>query len=353
MSSLAIGVQRRAPGSKDNHIAFSAKAAHTGKVPRSPRTVWFLIVPRTGLLNIAGPWEVFNHANDVLDGTAYRTELFGTQAPTVATRHDLVVAGVRPLPRNPARLPDIAIVSGAPRRRPAAEQQPVVAWVRRHQPRLPRLVSICTGAFLLGAAGVLDGRRATTHWMYLDDLRARFPAARVVDEGVFVEDRGVWTSAGITAGIDLALALVEADHGRETALAVARRLVLFRRRSGNQAQFSAAVPAQEEPPQLQDVSAFVRAHLAEALPVQRLARGVGMSPRSLSRWCRAHLDESPAELVRRLRLEEARRLLEDTSLSLKEITARAGLGDASTLWRVFTQRLGVTPAAYRERFAAA
>ena len=326
---------------------------HTGSVAARSKRVWFLVVPRTGLLNIAGPWEVFNHANDVLGRSAYQTALFGPQSPTLATRHDLIVGGIRPLARNPAQLPDIAIVSGAPRGRPAAEQQAVVDWVRRHQARIPRLVSICTGAFLLGAAGVLDGRRATTHWMYLDELRARFPGAQVVDQGVFVEDRGVWTSAGITAGIDLALALVEADHGHDIAMAVARRLVLFLRRSGNQAQFSEAPRRHEETPPLHDVSAFVLAHLAESLPVQRLARGVGMSQRSLSRWCREHLDQSPAELVRRLRLEEARRLLEETTLPLKEITVRTGMGDASTLWRVFTQHLGVTPAAYRERFAAA
>ena len=321
---------------------------------RAPKQVWFLVVPRVGALSIAGPWEVFGHANDVLGWTAYRTALYGPQAPAVTTRHDLIVAGIRPLPRTPARLPDIAIVAGAPRDRPAAEQQPVVAWLRRHHGRIPSLVSICVGAFLLGAAGVLDGRRATTHWMALDELRARFPKAQVVDQGIIVEDRGVWTSAGITAGIDLALALVEADHGRKIAMAVARRLVLFLRRSGNQAQFSeASRPREESPPRLQDVSKFVLQHLDQALPVQRLARGVGMSPRSLSRWCRETLDESPAGLVRRLRLGEARRLLEETSLPLKEITVRTGLGDASTLWRVFTQRLGVTPAAYRERFAAA
>ena len=320
----------------------------------APKRVWFLAVPRVGLLNIAGPWEVFGHANDLLGGAAYRTELFGTQAPALPTRHDLIVGGVRPLPRTPARLPDIAIVAGAPRGRPPAEQEPVVAWLRRHHRRIPTLVSICIGAFLLGDAGVLDGRRATTHWMFLKEMRARFPAAQVVDEGIFVEDRGVWTSAGITAGIDLALALVEADHGHQLAMAVARRLVLFLRRSGNQAQFSEAPRRQEQPPaRLQDVSAFVLEHLDEELPVERLARGVGMSPRSLSRWCREHLDESPAELVRRLRSEEARRLLEETSLPLKEITARTGLGDASTLWRVFRRRLGVTPAAYRDRFAVA
>jgi transcriptional regulator GlxA family with amidase domain len=214
-------------------------------------------------------------------------------------------------------------------------------------------VSICTGAFVLGAAGVLDGRRATTHWLYLAQLRARFPGAQVVDEGIYVKDGGVWTSAGITAGIDLTLALVEEDHGHQVAMAVAKRLVLFLRRSGNQAQFSSALQRQEkEPPKLRDISAFVLEHVDEPLPVERIAAGVGMSPRTLSRWCREHLDESPAELVRRFRVDEARRLLEETSLPLKDITARTGLGDASTMWRAFTQRLGVTPAAYRQRFAS-
>jgi transcriptional regulator GlxA family with amidase domain len=131
-------------------------------------------------------------------------------------------------------------------------------------------------------------------------------------------------------------------------------MVLFLRRSGNQAQFSAALRRQEkEPPRLRDVSSFVIEHLGEPLPVERVAAGVGMSPRTFSRWCRQHLDESPAELVRRLRVDEARRLLEETDLPLKDVTARTGLGDASTMWRAFTQHLGVTPAAYRQRFAAA
>jgi len=321
---------------------------------RATKRVWFLVVPQTGLLDIAGPWEVLGHANDVLGRPAYRLELIGPSAPPAQTRHGLVVSGLRPLPRTGDRLPDVAIVAGAPVRPMPEVERRLVPWLRRFHARIPTLVSICTGAFVLGAAGVLDGRRATTHWMFLDELRARFPAARVVDEGIFVKDRGVWTSAGITAGIDLTLSLVEEDHGRRLAIAVARRLVLFLRRSGNQAQFSAALRRQEkEPPRLRDVSAFVVEHIDEALPVERIAAGAGMSPRTLSRWCRGPLGESPAELVRRLRLDEARRLLEETSLPLKEITARTGLGDASTLWRVFTRRLGVTPAAYRQRFAAA
>jgi transcriptional regulator GlxA family with amidase domain len=318
-----------------------------------PHRVWFLVPPRTGLLNLAGPWEVFGHANDSLGRVAYQLDLFGPAAE-VHTRHGLLLGGVRPLPRGRTRLPDTLVVAGAPRNAPPGEQAPLATWLRRFHRRIPRVVSICTGAFLLGAAGVLDGRRATTHWLLLDELRALVPKADVVDEGIYVRDGPVWTSAGITAGIDLALALVEEDHGHRVAMEVAKRLVLFLRRSGNQAQFSSALRRQEdEPARFPELSAFVHEHMDKPLPVERFAAGVGMSPRTLSRWCREHLRESPAALVRRLRLDEARRLLAETSLPLKDITARTGLGDPSTMWRVFTRRLGVTPAEYRQRFAPA
>jgi transcriptional regulator GlxA family with amidase domain len=322
---------------------------------RRAKRVWFLVVPRTGVLNIAGPWEVLGHANDVLGRAAYELTLVGPRGPAIETRHGLVVGKVRPLPRTGARLPDVAIVAGGSPRVPLPDGEArLVPWLRRHHRRIPTVISICTGAFVLAEAGVLDGRRATTHWLHLGQLRSRFPAVRVVDEGIFVRDEGVWTSAGLTAGIDLALALVEEDHGHSVAMAVAKRMVLFLRRSGNQAQFSSALQRQEtEPPRLRDVSTFILEHVDQALPVERLAAGIGMSPRTLSRWCRQHFDESPAELVRRLRVEEARRLLEETPLPLKDITARTGFGDASTMWRAFTQQLGVTPAAYRQRFAAA
>ena len=316
--------------------------------------MWFLLPARTGLLNLAGPWEVLGHANDILGRVAYQLELFGS-SPQVHTGHGLLVSGVQPLPRGNTQLPDTVIVAGAPRNALPGEQTALTAWLRRCHSRIPRVVSICTGAFLLGAAGVLAGRRATTHWLLLDELRAFVPEAEVVDEGVYVRDGNVWTSAGITAGIDLTLALVEADHGHRVAMAVAKRLVLFLRRSGNQAQFTSVVRRQADGDQarLPKLSAFVLEHMDKPLPVERLAAHVGMSPRTLSRWCREHLRESPAALVRRLRLDEARRLLAETSLPLKDITARTGLGDPSTMWRVFTGRLGVTPAEYRQRFAAA
>ncbi len=305
------------------------------------------------MLNIAGPWEVLGSANDVLGRVAYQLQAVGPSAPAAETRHGLVLAGLRPLPRTSSKAPDLVIVAGARVDAAPAEHAAVVSWLRRNQARIPRVASICTGAFVLGAAGILDGRRATTHWLFLDRLRARFPAARVVDEGVYVKDGRVWTSAGVTAGIDLTLALVEEDHGHHVAMAVAKRMLLFLRRSGQQAQFSSAPQREDkEPTPLRDISAFVRDHLDQPLPVARIARAAAMSPRTLARWCRAHLAESPAQVVRRLRLDEARRLLEETTLPLKDISARTGLGDASTLWRAFTQQLGLTPAAYRQRFTA-
>lgn len=324
-------------------------------MPSSAKRVWFLVAPRIGLVSLTGPWEVLAHTNDILGRSAYQLEALGPSAPIARTRYGLSLAGLRPLPARCQRLPDVAIVAGASGMAPLPEDQwPLVEWLRRHHARIPTIVSICTGAFVLGEAGLLDGRRAMTHWMYLDALRARFPAAKVVEEGIFVNDGGIWTSAGVTAGIDLALALVEEDHGHEVAMKVAKRMVLFLRRSGHQAQFSSALRRQEkEPPRLRDIATFVVDHIDEALPVERIAAQVGMSPRTLSRWCREHLRESPAELVRKLRVDEARRLLEETALPVKDICARTGLADASTMWRAFVDLLGVTPAEYRQRFAGA
>lgn len=318
------------------------------------KQVWFLVVPRTSMINVAGPWEVFGHANDLLGREAYILQAFGPSAPTARTRFGLFLGDLRPLPARFANPPDTVVVAGGSPADPMPEDHaPLIPWLRQHGPRFRRVVSVCTGAFALAAAGALDGRRATTHWMYLDALRLRFPRVRVVDGGVYVRDRGVWTSAGVTAGVDLALALVEEDHGHALAMRVAKRMVLFLRRSGQQAQFSSAPDAPEaHVPHLSAVSGFVLSHVGEQLPVERIAAKVGMSPRTLSRWCRKHLNSSPAELVRRLRVGEACRLLESTDLPLKEVTTRAGLGDQSTLWRVFTQELGVTPAEYRQRFTA-
>jgi transcriptional regulator GlxA family with amidase domain len=205
---------------------------------------------------------------------------------------------------------------------------------------------------VLGEAGLLDGQRATTHWRWTAELRARFPRATVLDDRIYERSARVWTSAGITAGIDLTLALVEQHHGHAVAMAVAKNLVLFLRRSGNQAQFSEALRSQmREETGLRDVTRYVLEHLQEPLTVERIARGVGTSARSLTRHCQEELGEAPAALVRRLRLERACRLLEETRSPLKVVARLAGLGDASTIYRLFMRRFRVSPAAYRERFA--
>lgn len=321
----------------------------------STRRVWFLVVPRTSMTNVAGPWEVFGHANDLLAREAYRLEALGPGASTVPTRFGLSLAGVQPLPTRPKSPPDVVIVAGASPMDPIpADHAPLVPWLRRNASRIGTTVSICTGAFVLAAAGLLDGRRATTHWMYLEALRVRFPKIKVIDEGIYVHDRGVWTSAGVTAGVDLALALVEEHHGHALAMRVAKRMVLFLRRTGHQAQFSTSARADDpDDSPLARLSAFVLRHVDERIPMEELAVQVGMSPRTLSRWCRKHLGDSPAQVVRRLRLDEARRQLEETTRPLKEVAARTGLGDPSTLWRAFVNDLGVTPTEYRQRFAAA
>jgi transcriptional regulator GlxA family with amidase domain len=226
----------------------------------------------------------------------------------------------------------------------------LIALLRRIG-EIPRIVSICTGAFVLAEAGILDGRRATTHWMFLNEFRERFPKVIVEDKAIFLNDGNVWTSAGITAGIDLALALVEQDCGHRVAMEVARRLLLFLRRSGRQAQFSGLLNRQEkEPPRLRDLHAFVIEHLDETLSVERLADQLAMSPRSLSRWFQKEVKETPAAFVRNLRLQEAKRLLSESNLGLRDIASRAGLGDHSTLWRTFSRQLGVSPDDYRKRF---
>ena len=318
------------------------------------RKVWIFAPPGTGLLNLCGAWEVFSHANDLLQRRAYDLSVRGPVTPRVTTSHGLLIGNVRGLPRALKRAPDLVIVAGGSAFAPSSDADlEVAAWLKKHARRVDTIVAICAGAFTLGEAGLLDGRRATTHWMALEHLRARFPRAEVIDEGIFVRDGPIWTSAGITAGIDLCLALLERDQGHKLAMEVAQRLVLFLRRSGNQAQFSAALRRQAgEPTRLEQLTSFILEHIDQDLRVFPLARAMAMSPRTLSRWCQEHLGESPAEVVRRLRVEEAARCLSSTALPLKHVAAKAGLGDPSTLWRLFVRQYGVTPDEYRQRFSS-
>lgn len=322
---------------------------------RRTQRVWFVSCPGTELLDTTGPWAVLGYANEVTGRASYAPELLAPLGGTVPTRHGLALAGARPLSlASPGRLPDLLVVAGGSPDTPVpAAEAAVATWLRKHHQRIPRVISICTGAFVLGEARLLDGRRATTHWAYLEELKRRFPRARVVDDDIFLRQGRVWTSAGITAGIDLMLAVVEEDHGHAVAMAVAKALVLFLRRPGRQAQFSPVLRHQEhEAGRLRDLSAYVLEHVDRPLSVDRVARAMALSTRTFTRWCHAELGQSPAAYVRRMRLDEARRLLEHSSEPLKTVARRTGLGDASTLWRLFRRELGVTPAEYRVRFSA-
>jgi transcriptional regulator GlxA family with amidase domain len=212
---------------------------------------------------------------------------------------------------------------------------------------------VCTGAFLLARAGLLDGRRVTTHWNACAALARHYPSLKVEPDPIFVRDGNVYTSAGVTAGIDLALALVEEDLGREVALAVARDLVLFIRRPGGQAQFSAGLAGQAATrPGVRELQAWIADHLDGDLSVPALAERAFMSPRNFARVFSREVGVTPAAYVESLRLERARTLLETSELQLDEIALRCGFGTVETLRRVFGRRLGVNPNAYRSRFAS-
>jgi transcriptional regulator GlxA family with amidase domain len=229
----------------------------------------------------------------------------------------------------------------------------LVTWIREQAPRARRVVSICVGAFLLAEAGLLSGRHATTHWAAADTLRTRFPDVRVDPEPIFVHDGKIWTSAGVSAGIDLGLALVQEDLGHQTAMQVARHLVVYFRRPGGQSQYSAPLAAQVATDvEFSELHAWIREHLHEDLDLKTLATRAGMSTRTLERRYIAKLGQTPLKALQTMRLETARLSLEDAWLSLKEISRRTGFGDEQRLRRAFHRQFGVTPQEYRDRFLA-
>jgi transcriptional regulator GlxA family with amidase domain len=234
------------------------------------------------------------------------------------------------------------------------DDRALLAWIRRAARHARRTTSVCTGAFLLAEAGLLDGRRATTHWGWTDELRRRYPAINVDPDALFVSDGAIHTSAGVTAGMDLALALVEADLGRAMALDVARGLVLFLKRPGGQSQFSAHLAAQRAGRgPLGDVPEWIVQHLEADLSVEALAARAGMSPRNFARVFVRELGVTPAKFVERARVELARRALEDGELPLASVAATAGFGTLERMRRTFHRHLRVVPQAYRNRFKAA
>jgi transcriptional regulator GlxA family with amidase domain len=298
---------------------------------------------------VLGPVEVFHHASvEVRD--AYRVEVVAPTDGEIITAESGMRLGVAPLPEPPPRH-DTLVVAGGRGARVAADDPTIVGWVAKAASRARRTVSVCTGAYLLAAAGLLVDRRATTHWSFCGDLAQRYPDVSVQPDPVFVRDGDVWTSAGITAGIDLALALVEEDLGPEVALVVARELVVFLKRPGGQAQFSSALSAQQAArPELRDLQAWIAGHLDEDLTVPALAERALMSERSFARAFHREVGQTPAAYVEALRIERARDLLEDGAPSLEGVARSTGFASAEVLRRAFHRRVGVSPADYRDRF---
>ncbi|HVY51432.1 MAG TPA: DJ-1/PfpI family protein [Devosia sp.] len=306
------------------------------------------------LIDIAGPLQAFETAARLRPpGTPdYRLMTVSEHGGPIVTAPGLAIV-TEPLRALSGRAIDTLIVPGGLPPEGPVHLGGLIEWLRRNGERPRRLCSVCTGAFLLADAGMLDGRKCTTHWSRAEELRARRPAVRVDANSIFVRDGSVWTSGGVTAGIDLSLALIEDDLGHATAIATARQLVMFVKRPGGQSQFSAPLALQAgRQGTFAPLHGWIAEHLDADLRVERLAERMGMSPRSFARSYVAEVGRTPARSVELIRLEAACWALEQTRLPLKRIAAAVGLGSEQNLRRVVRRRLGVSPADYRARFAA-
>ena len=334
-------------------LAMTPKSGRS--TPNTTRAVEVLAYPAVQLLDVTGPLQVFASANDMMAKTGearpYAIRLVAPNGQSVYASAGVALVA-DPLPPFEAPV-DTLIVAGGEGVDTASVDAVLVDWVRERTGRARRTASICTGAFLLAACGVLDGRRAVTHWQHCAELARRFPAINVESDPIFVRDDSIWTSAGVTAGIDLALALVEEDLGRTIALAVARYLVVFLKRPGGQSQFSEALSLQAAEDKFGVLHDWIGKHLAEDLSLPVLAGQAGMSERSFSRHYAESTGLTPARAVERLRMEGARRLLLDTRLPVKRISQRCGFGSEETMRRSFLRLLSATPQDYRARFRSA
>jgi transcriptional regulator GlxA family with amidase domain len=317
-----------------------------------PRNIAIVVFPDVQSLDVVGPTEVFSLAARIA-GAAYRVTVVSTDGRPVRSSSGLLITPDRALRamRGPI---DTLIVAGGIGVEAADRNEALIRWLRGAARRSRRVCSVCTGAFLLARTGLLDDRRATTHWAGCQRLARRYPRTQVERDAIFVRDGETWTSAGVTAGMDLALALVEEDIGREVALEVARWLVLFVRRPGGQAQFSVQLAAQAaDQDALRELQAWIGDHVHDDLSVDALASRACMSPRNFARVFQREVGMTPAAYVTAVRIERAQRELETTAVPVEQIARRCGFGSSETMRRAFQRRLGVAPAEYRARFRPA
>jgi len=310
-----------------------------------------LAFPRFQLLDVAGPADVFAEASRQLgQPEAYRVQVIAAREGLLRSSCGIRLAVDATVATQRGRI-DTLLVAGSPDLQDMASDAPLRAWLRRQSGAVRRYGSVCTGAFVLGAAGLLEGKRVATHWNAAARLAATYSGACVEADAIHVKDGKLFTSAGVTAGMDLALAMVEEDHGRELALRVARELVMFLKRPGGQSQFSAHLAAQtSERSGVRKVQEHVLANLADDLSVPALASYAGMSERSFARTFRSETGTTPAEFVERARIDAARRLAEESNLPAKRLSAAVGYANVDGFRRAFDRRLGVSLAEYRRRF---
>src|SRR4051812_41951818 len=310
----------------------------------SARRVVIAAFPDCMSLDVVGPAEVFATAG------AYEVQIVAPDPEPFFMSNGMQVVPHAAMGDAGGRIDTLVIAGGEGTRRMATDPR-VIEWVQSAAKRSRRVTSVCSGAFVLGAAGLLDGRRATTHWQWCDTLASLYPEVEVERDAIFVVDGSVYTSAGVTAGMDLALALVEEDLGAQVAREVAQQLVVFLRRPGGQSQFSAqiATPAAEREP-IREVQGWIAANPAANLSVPALAERATMSPRNFARAFRAETGMTPGAYVESVRVEQARIALEGSDAQVEQIAGHCGFGTVETMRRAFHRRLGVGPAAYRSRF---
>jgi transcriptional regulator GlxA family with amidase domain len=321
------------------------------------RTVDLVVYPGFKALEAIGPMTVFEYANIHLElrGRArmYAVAVAALEAGPV--RSDMLMSLDATRVLDERRIPDVAVIAGARHiDRALAENPGIALWAGAVAPRIEQLVALCSGSFFLAEAGLLDGLAATTHWSLASQLQQRFPRVSVEADAIYLRAGRLWTSAGVTAGIDLALAIVEEDCGRNIALDVARDMVVYLKRPGGQSQFSVHLESQNTShPGIRDVQDWILSNLALELALPTLAARAAMSERNFRRLFLKEVGTAPAEFIERARLDAARRLLEDGDLPLKTVAARVGFATEQALRRLFTRHLGVAPKDYRERFATA
>ncbi|MCR9071906.1 MAG: helix-turn-helix domain-containing protein [Alphaproteobacteria bacterium] len=320
----------------------------------SPPCVAILAVPGCQLLDVTGPYELFASARRPGSTVrAYRVLLVTATAAPVITEAGLNLESQATIADLTPTSVDTLVVAGGPGPRQAHLAGPLGDWMTIAAQTCRRVAAVCTGAFLLARTGLLDGRTVTTHWQHADTLAADHPAVAVEPDRIYVEDGRFWSSAGVTAGMDLSLAMIARDLGRDEALRIARSKVMAMQRSGGQRQYSAELALQSAADsRLAELQAWLFDHLDGRLSVEDLAARVGMSPRTFARRFREAVGETPAAFVERARLDAARRRLEHPGVGVERVALETGFTNAERMRRSFQRAFGISPAEYRRQFGA-